>query len=64
MVKNVKYNHMIATSFWSADGNPISAEEFLIIYLANCQIFSKAKKNSGHFGAIHSYKKDIIREIR
>jgi type I restriction enzyme R subunit len=29
MAKNVKYNHMIATSFWSADGKPISAEEFL-----------------------------------
>ena len=29
MGKSVKIQHMIATSFWSADGKPISAEEFL-----------------------------------
>ena len=27
--KEREIQHMIATSFWSADGNPMSAEEFL-----------------------------------
>ena len=29
MAKNEKFNHMISTSFWSADGKPISSEQFM-----------------------------------
>ena len=42
--KDREIQHMIATSFWSADGNPISAQEFLENLFGELQNFFKSEE--------------------
>ena len=42
--KEREIQHMISTSFWSADGKPISAEEFLINLYGSLPTFFKSEE--------------------
>ena len=50
--KEREIQHMISTSFWSADGKPISAQDFYKTCSAFCQNFLKMKMSFVKSGQI------------
>ena len=59
--------HMTATTFWSPDGKPISASEFLKVFTASCQSFSRTRTSSERYGAspqhAKHYSKDWLKKV-
>jgi type I restriction enzyme R subunit len=43
--------HMMSTTFWHADGTPMSAQKFMEMLFASCRRSSRTRPNSGRSGA-------------
>jgi len=58
--KEREIQHTMQTSFWSADGKPISAEEFLHSLFGRLLNFSKMKLNFVKYVKSHNKKASLI----
>jgi type I restriction enzyme R subunit len=61
--KEREIQHMIATSFWSADGKPISAEEFLHNLFGKLPQFFKDEEELRKIWSVPSTRKSLLESL-
>jgi len=62
--KEREIQHMISTSFWSADGKPISVEEFLHAMFGALPEFLKVKMNYARYGLALTHVRHYLRSLQ
>ena len=61
--KEREIQHMIATSFWNADGKPISSEEFLTNLFGELPNFFKSEKELRHLWSNPVTRKTLLEKL-